>query len=80
MAPDITVLYRPTLSCQVLGSRLHEQKVEIDEDDGRLNGRGQSVVGIQQRKAVREIATAKAQIPPEKLIRIATGAALRVLG
>jgi ribosomal protein S12 methylthiotransferase len=53
-------------------------KVEITRTDAYdLIGR---VVGIQQRKAVREIATAKAQIPPEKLIRIATGAALRVLG
>jgi len=53
-------------------------RVEITRTDAYdLIGR---VVGIQQRKAVREIATAKAQIPPEKLTRIATGAALRVLG
>jgi ribosomal protein S12 methylthiotransferase len=53
-------------------------KVEITRTDAYdLIGR---VVGIQQRKAVREISTTKAQIPPEKLTRIATGAALRVLG
>jgi ribosomal protein S12 methylthiotransferase len=52
-------------------------KVEITKTDAYdLIGR---VVEIQQRNA-RAIATTKAQIPPEKLTRIATGAALRVLG
>jgi ribosomal protein S12 methylthiotransferase len=53
-------------------------KVEITRTDAYdLIGR---VVEIQQRKAAREIATTKSKIPPEKLTRIATGAALRVLG
>jgi len=53
-------------------------KVEITKTDAYdLIGR---VVEIQSRKTLRQAAASKPQIPPEKLTRIATGAALRVLG
>ena len=53
-------------------------KVEITRTDAYdLIGR---VVEIQSRKTVRQTAASGPQIPPEKLTRIATGAALRVLG
>jgi ribosomal protein S12 methylthiotransferase len=81
MAPDIDgKLYLTDI--ELPSSEVAESgdvvKVEITRTDAYdLIGR---VVEIQQRKAAREIATTKAQIPPEKLTRIATGAALRVLG
>jgi ribosomal protein S12 methylthiotransferase len=53
-------------------------KVEITRTDAYdLIGR---VVEIQSRKTLRQTAASEPQIPPEKLTRIATGAALRVLG
>ena len=53
-------------------------KVEITKTDAYdLIGR---VVEIEQRKAIPEIAPIKAEISPERLTRISTGAALRVLG
>src|SRR5580700_10399852 len=53
-------------------------KVEITRTDAYdLIGR---VVEIQSRKTVRQTAASGPQIPPEKLTRIATGAALRVIG
>ena len=53
-------------------------KVEITKTDAYdLIGR---VVEIQSRKTVRPMAQVHAQVEPEKLTRIATGAALRVLG
>jgi ribosomal protein S12 methylthiotransferase len=53
-------------------------KVEITRTDAYdLIGR---VVEIQSRKTVRQTTASGPQIPPEKLTRIATGAALRVLG
>jgi ribosomal protein S12 methylthiotransferase len=53
-------------------------KVEITRTDAYdLIGR---VVEIQQRRANREMAPSKAGISPERLTRISTGAALRVLG
>jgi ribosomal protein S12 methylthiotransferase len=53
-------------------------KVEITRTDAYdLIGR---IVEIQSRKIFRQTAPSEAQIPPEKLTRIATGAALRVLG
>jgi hypothetical protein len=52
--------------------------VEITKSDAYdLIGR---VVGIQSRKTVRRWAASEPEIAPEKLTRIATGAALRVLG
>jgi ribosomal protein S12 methylthiotransferase len=53
-------------------------KVEITKTDAYdLIGR---VVGIQSRKTARPIASSEPDTAPEKLTRIATGAALRVLG
>jgi ribosomal protein S12 methylthiotransferase len=53
-------------------------KVEITRTDAYdLIGR---VVEIQQRRAIPEMAPSKAEISPERLTRISTGAALRVLG
>jgi hypothetical protein len=53
-------------------------KVEITKTDAYdLIGR---VVEIQPRRALRGTAPSKTEIAPEKLTRIATGAALRVLG
>jgi len=53
-------------------------KVEITKTDAYdLIGR---VVEIQSRRAIREMALSKTEIAPEKLTRIATGAALRVIG
>src|SRR6266852_4995847 len=53
-------------------------KVEITKTDAYdLIGR---VVEIQSRKTLRQTAASEPQIPPEKLTRIATGAALRVFG
>jgi hypothetical protein len=81
MAPDIdgklylTDIELPSGEVAESGDVVNVEITRTDAYD--LIGR---VVGIQQRKAVREIATAKARIPPEKLTRIATGAALRVLG
>jgi ribosomal protein S12 methylthiotransferase len=53
-------------------------KVKITKTDAYdLIGR---VVEIQSRRAIREMALSKAEIAPEKLTRISTGAALRVIG
>jgi len=53
-------------------------QVEITKTDAYdLIGR---VVGIEPRPAIREVAAIPAAAPPEKLTRIATGAALRVIG
>ena len=52
--------------------------VEITRTDAYdLIGR---VVEIQSRKTVRKLAPSEPEIAPEKLTRISTGAALRVLG
>jgi len=81
MAPDIdgklylTDIELPSGEVAQSGDVVKVQITKTDAYD--LIGR---VVEIQQRKAAGEIATTKAQIPPEKLTRIATGAALRVLG
>jgi len=80
MAPDIDgKLYLTDI--ELPGGEIAESgdvvKVRITKTDAYdLIGR---VVEIQSRTAGRELAPRKAEIPPEKLTRIATGAALRVL-
>jgi hypothetical protein len=52
--------------------------VELTKTDAYdLIGR---VVEIQQRRAIRSLSPSEPEIAPEKLTRIATGAALRVIG
>jgi len=81
MAPDIDgKLYLTDI--ELPGGKIAEfgdvVKVEITKTDAYdLIGR---VVEIQPRTAVRELPLRKAEVAPEKLTRIATGAALRVLG
>ncbi len=80
MAPDIDgKLYLTDI--ELPGGEIAESgdvvKVRITKTDAYdLIGR---VVEIQSRTAGRELAPRKTEIPPEKLTRIATGAALRVL-
>jgi len=81
MAPDIdgklylTDIELPTGEVAASGDVV---KVEITKTDAYdLIGR---VVEIQSRKTVRAIAHIHAEVEPEKLTRIATGATLRVLG
>jgi ribosomal protein S12 methylthiotransferase len=81
MAPDIDgKLYLTDI--ELPGGKVAESgdvvKVEITKTDAYdLIGR---VVEIQPRKAIREMSPRKAEVAPEKLTRIATGAALRVIG
>jgi len=81
MAPDIDgKLYLTDI--ELPGGKIAESgdvvKVEITKTDAYdLIGR---VVEIQPRTAVREMAPSRAVVASEKLTRIATGAALRVLG
>jgi ribosomal protein S12 methylthiotransferase len=81
MAPDIDgklYLTDIELPSGEIASSGDVVKVEIARTDAYdLIGR---VVEIQSRKTVRQTAAGGPQIPPEKLTRIATGAALRVLG
>ncbi len=81
MAPDIdgklylTDIELPTGEVAQSGDVV---KVEITKTDAYdLIGQ---VVEIQSRKTIRPIATSEPKVAPEKLTRIATGAALRVLG
>jgi len=81
MAPDIdgklylTDIELPNGEIAATGD---EVKVEITKTDAYdLIGR---VVEIQQRRAIPDMAPIKAEISPERLTRISTGAALRVLG
>jgi ribosomal protein S12 methylthiotransferase len=81
MAPDIdgklylTDIELPTGKIAASGDVV---KVEITRTDAYdLIGR---VVEIEQRRAIPEMAPIKAEISPEKLTRISTGAALRVIG
>ena len=80
MAPDIDgKLYLTDI--ELPGGEIAESgdvvKVRITKTDAYdLIGR---VVGIQSRTAVGGLAPRKSEIPPEKLTRISTGAALRVL-
>ena len=81
MAPDIDgKLYLTDI--ELPGGEIAESgdvvKVEITRTDAYdLIGR---VVEIQSRKPVRQITPSEPEIPTEKLTRIATGAALRVIG
>ena len=81
MAPDIDgKLYLTDI--ELPGGEIAESgdvvKVEISRTDAYdLIGR---VVEIQRRSMISEMTPSKAEIAPEKLTRIATGAALRVLG
>jgi ribosomal protein S12 methylthiotransferase len=81
MAPDIDgklYLTDIELPSGEIASSGDVVKVEITRTDAYdLIGR---VVEIQSRKTVRQTAASGPQIPPEKLTRIATGAALRVIG
>jgi ribosomal protein S12 methylthiotransferase len=81
MAPDIDgklYLTEIELPSGEIASSGDVVKVEITKTDAYdLIGR---VVGIQSRKTVRQIAQSEPRIAPEKLTRIATGAALRVIG
>ena len=81
MAPDIdgklylTDIELPTGEIASAGDVV---KVEITKTDAYdLIGR---VVAIDPRPAIRQFASVPPEAPPEKLTRIATGAALRVLG
>jgi ribosomal protein S12 methylthiotransferase len=81
MAPDIdgklylTDIELPSGEVAESGDTVKVQITKTDAYD--LIGR---VVEIQQRRTIREMASNEPQIAPEKLTRIATGAALRVLG
>ena len=81
MAPDIDgKLYLTDIELPngEIASTGDEVKVEITKTDAYdLIGR---VVEIQQRRAIPDMAPIKAEISPERLTRISTGAALRVLG
>jgi ribosomal protein S12 methylthiotransferase len=81
MAPDIDgklYLTEIELPSGEIASSGDVVKVEITKTDAYdLIGR---VVGIQSPKTVRQIAQSEPRIAPEKLTRIATGAALRVIG
>jgi len=81
MAPDIDgKLYLTDIELPngEIASTGDEVKVEITKTDAYdLIGR---VVEIQQRRAIPDMARIKAEISPERLTRISTGAALRVLG
>jgi ribosomal protein S12 methylthiotransferase len=81
MAPDIDgklYLTDIELPSGEIASSGDVVKVEITKTDAYdLIGR---VVEIQSRKTVRRMAPREPEIAPEKLTRIATGAALRVLG
>ncbi len=81
MAPDIDgklYLTDIELAAEEVASSGDVVKVEIEKADAYdLIGR---VVDIQPRPAIRPAAVAVAAAPAEKLTRIATGAALRVLG
>ncbi|HEV3419285.1 MAG TPA: 30S ribosomal protein S12 methylthiotransferase RimO [Candidatus Acidoferrum sp.] len=81
MAPDIDgklYLTEIELPSGEIASSGDVVKVEITKTDAYdLIGR---VVEIQSRKTVRQIAQSEPRIAPEKLTRIATGAALRVIG
>jgi ribosomal protein S12 methylthiotransferase len=80
MAPDIdgklylTDIELPSGEIAESGDVVKVQITKTDAYD--LIGR---VVEIQSRKTLRQTAASEPQIPPEKLTRIATGAALRVL-
>jgi ribosomal protein S12 methylthiotransferase len=80
MAPDIdgklylTDIELPSGEVAQSGDVVNVEITRTDAYD--LIGR---VVEIQQRSAIREMAPSEPQIAPEKLTRIATGAALRVL-
>ena len=81
MAPDIdgklylTDIELPSGKVASSGDVVNVEITRTDAYD--LIGR---VIGIQSRKAVRPIASSEPNTAPEKLTRIATGAALRVLG
>ena len=81
MAPDIDgKLYLTDI--ELAGGEIASSgdvvKVEITKTDAYdLIGR---VVEIQSRRPIRELPPRNSEVPPEKLTRIATGAALRVLG
>jgi ribosomal protein S12 methylthiotransferase len=81
MAPDIdgklylTDIELPNGEVAKSGDVVNVEITKTDAYD--LIGR---VVEIQQRRTIREMASNEPQIAPEKLTRIATGAALRVLG
>ncbi len=81
MAPDIdgklylTDIELPTGEIAATGDVVHVEITKTDAYD--LIGR---VIEIQPRLAIRQAAAVTAQGPAEKLTRIATGAALRVIG
>ena len=81
MAPDIDgklYLTDIELPSGEIASTGDVVKVEITKTDAYdLIGR---VVEIQQRTAIREMPPIEAKVSPEKLTRISTGAALRVIG
>jgi len=81
MAPDIDgklYLTDIELPSGEIASSGDVVKVEITKTDAYdLIGR---VVEIQRRRTIREMLPSEPQISPEKLTRIATGAALRVIG